>query len=292
MTLRKAKHVYTEVRKNWRDKYWWSNRIMQYLVQRYYQKFPKKGPFIMDIDWDNLIILDACRYDTFCEVAGNSSYIISMGSSTGEFLEENFAGHKFTNTVYVTANPNVARYGKSFHKVIPVYKHEWNEEMGTVLPQAVVDFSLNTEDEYPDKRLIIHFVQPHWPYIKDPEINQYGRRICERDLPYTILVEAVKHMGLERVYEAYKRNLEVVLPYAFELVEKLRGKTVITSDHGEAFNDWAFPFPIKILGHYSFVHIPALVKIPWLEYNNKERKKIVQDNEKQRIRRAIRKVIK
>ena len=86
----KIKHIYSEVKKNWRDKNWWKGRVVYYLVGGYYRKLaPNKGTFVMNEDWDNLIILDACRYDLFNAVAGiNSDYIISRGSDTAEFLRE------------------------------------------------------------------------------------------------------------------------------------------------------------------------------------------------------------
>lgn len=55
----------------------------------------------MDADWDNLLILDSCRYDLFSEVAvedglkGELTTFRSRGSSSSEFLKENFAGRTY-----------------------------------------------------------------------------------------------------------------------------------------------------------------------------------------------------
>lgn len=59
-------------------------------------------------DWDNLVLLDACRYDQFERlntISGVLENRISQGSSTFEFLTENIAGKKSHDTVYVTSNP-------------------------------------------------------------------------------------------------------------------------------------------------------------------------------------------
>ncbi len=41
-------------------------------------------------DWDNLIVLDACRHDLYEEVNGETDHRITLGSRTMEFLEKNF----------------------------------------------------------------------------------------------------------------------------------------------------------------------------------------------------------
>ena len=70
--------------------------------------------------FDNLIILDACRYDLFeaeiknFNIKGKLEYRISRGSNTGYFLRENFE-HKdlqpiLKEIIYITANPLVNVY--------------------------------------------------------------------------------------------------------------------------------------------------------------------------------------
>ena len=154
------------------------NQIKTYvgrnIINKYWErKYPrKKIVSVMEEDWDNLIILDACRYDTFKEVYGECDYRYSKGSSTIEFLRKNFFGMRFLNTVYVTANPFVNRFSQSFYKVISVWKDGWNYDLGTVLPDVMVEYALEAENQYPDKRLIIHFIQPHYPYIGDLKLTK------------------------------------------------------------------------------------------------------------------------
>ena len=72
-----------------------------------YQNGP--GIDVMKEDWDNLIILDACRYDYFKEkqknIRGELESVVSRGAHSSEFIEKNFLGRKLHDTIYVTANP-------------------------------------------------------------------------------------------------------------------------------------------------------------------------------------------
>jgi hypothetical protein len=48
------------------------------------------------------------------------------------------------------------------------------------------------------------------------------------------------------------------------IVKMLDGITVITSDHGEAWGEFALPFTIPVYGHPSFIRIPSIREVPWL----------------------------
>lgn len=257
----------------------------------------------MEEDWDNLIILDACRYDLFVEVTGSEAdYIISRGSSTAEFLKENIAGHRYADTVVVTANPIVSRLVKNnFHKVLPVWKAAWDYELNTVLPQTMVKYALETERKYPDKRLIIWFVQPHYPFIENPEIypsgikrasevTEFNRSNIRASNPWKEVARG--NLEIDKVWQAYKRNLQIVIPYAFGLARQLKGKTVITSDHGDTFECLRFPLPVRIAGHPFGIHIPSLIRVPWLVFKGKETKEIRKGlpPERERIKGRLRKL--
>jgi hypothetical protein len=55
------------------------------------------GINVLEEDWDNLVILDACRYDLFKQVndiSGDLQKRQSQASMTAEFLNRNFAGKR------------------------------------------------------------------------------------------------------------------------------------------------------------------------------------------------------
>ena len=282
-----GKRICKQIRKNWKDISWWKRVPAHWLIHNFYygRVISNKGRRVMEEDWDNLIILDACRYDLFLEVTGSEAdYIISRGSSTAEFLKENIAGHKYADTVVVTANPIVSRMVKNnFHKILPVWKAAWDYELNTVLPQTMIQYALESERKYPDKRLIVWFIQPHYPFIENPEIypsgmkralevTKFNRSNIRASNPWKEV--AMGNLEIDKVWQAYKRNLQIVIPYAFELARQLKGKTVITADHGETFERLRFPLPVRVAGHPHRTHILSLVKVPWLVFESQERKEI------------------
>jgi len=143
----------------------------------------------MDEKWDILIVLDACRYDFFsCMykkfLLGNLEEVKSLGSSTLEWLVKSFRKY-YKDVVYFSANPYINSFAdvkiglwkwsarKHFYKIIDVWKFGWDNFFGTVPPWEVNKVVLNSKDRYAGKRLIIHFLQPHEPYLY-PSINPIG----------------------------------------------------------------------------------------------------------------------
>lgn len=88
---------------------------------------------VMNEDWDNLIILDGCRYDVFeetCSMEGQLQPAISPASCTREWLGENFP-EEYPDTVYVSANPQTQIHGVEdrFFKSIRIWDECWDEEL-------------------------------------------------------------------------------------------------------------------------------------------------------------------
>ncbi|WP_123620077.1 hypothetical protein [Halorubrum sp. CSM-61] len=238
------------------------------------------GIKVMEEDWDNLIILDACRYDLFEEVNtidGELTSVISSDSSTSGFLKHNFADEHFPDTVYIAANPQVQRHeiGSQFHDCIRLWETEWREELDTVPPESVTDAAIEAQNKYPNKRLIIHYVQPHYPFI-----GETGQDIDHRSVTGDGIIEGghevhsvwdlLESGSLEQelVWKAYRENLELALPQVDHLLGELRGKSVVTSDHGNAFGEFG------VFGHPGGVYTNSLVKVPWLVTESNSRPKI------------------
>jgi hypothetical protein len=148
----------------------------QRLYNLYWESKHGKGTPVMEKDWDNLIVLDACRYDTLVDLNPFSQPVkqrVSLGANTTEFCRRNFGGTQYHDTVYITANPKglkidiPGRYGdhqRTFHATVSLLD-EWDSDTHTVMPEDVTRRALELQEEFPDKRLIIHFVQPHLPYL-------------------------------------------------------------------------------------------------------------------------------
>jgi len=133
---------------------------------------------IMDRAWDWLIILDACRYDMFERIGaefldtGSLEMIASVGTCTSEWRDKTFTG-AYPDLVYVSANPYIGSRpcidgfdgGRRFFKVVDVWRDGWDHERGTVRPETVNEWALRAIATYPGKRFIIHYLQPHAPYL-------------------------------------------------------------------------------------------------------------------------------
>jgi len=260
------------------------SRVNNFLYRRIMVRFLRG---IMEEDWDNLIILDSCRYDVFKETVrwdGKCKYKISKGSCTRQFLLNNFSNGVFLDTVYITANPHVDKFvSKSFYHVISVWRNHWDEKLGTVKPEDVVKESIKVLNEFKDKRIIIHFVQPHYPYLGEKGITYNhlfrgitGKGIFDQEKNKPVVYELIKNkfISKEEIIEIYRENLEIVLEQVELLLPHLQGKTVVTSDHGESFGGRGFPFPVKIYGHPCGTFCWDLIKVPWFEIYKGARKTI------------------
>jgi len=144
-------------------------------------------------DWDVLIILDACRYDFFEEeyakyLNGELKEVKSPASDTPTWLLETFPD--YYRLRYISANPFVNSYGLSlkeklreglvvekmrddwyggntFREVIDAWDWAWSEELGLIDP-----FKIAQNYEFSGGREIIHFAQPHAPYVGIPLHNR------------------------------------------------------------------------------------------------------------------------
>jgi hypothetical protein len=290
------RHAVSEIRRHGLDRTWWRKRFLTRVVSRYFTGVgrPVNDPVTTE-DWDNLVILDACRYDLFAEVFEESPLpgILekrrTVQSGTPGFLSETFAGEEFHDVVYVTGNPYVDTDlpKDTFHAVESVWKDDWDKDLQTIHPDTMAELTLEAAERYPDKRIISHFLQPHTPFVGEVTLGQREtfairqKALGDEDArtrhrtPFELLdAGEVSH---ERVWEAYRSNLEFAWSAVNRLLAELPGLTAVTSDHGNAMGERAWPFPIRVYGHPLGVLIPALTDVPWLTNTNGSRKKITSE---------------
>ncbi|MDX1747889.1 MAG: hypothetical protein R3324_18300, partial [Halobacteriales archaeon] len=200
-----------------------------------------------------------------------------------EFIAGNFHGRDLSDTVYVTASPILYRglgqkYEVRFHDRIDVWAEDgWDEEYKTVLPETMTAYALEAAERYPNKRLVVHYIQPHYPFIgfqefTDP-VTVPDPAVIESDI-WMLLMTGSLDVSRDRVWEAYRSNLDRAMPHIESLLENLTGKVVVTADHGNMVGERARPIPIREWGHPPGVYTPELVTVPWLEYEAGPRKSI------------------
>jgi hypothetical protein len=240
-------------------------------------------------DWDNLLILDACRYDMFEEINhlnGNLKKVTSPGSESWEFLSHCFDGRELHDTIYITANPHAEKLMQgTFFAIFNLLNDAWDTNLETVPPGAVVEETKRVADTYPDKKLIIHFMQPHFPFIGDQgkEINHSGINPAAADDGADWDANNVwsqlryGRADRDRAWTAYCENLELVFPHVERLATYLSGKTVVTSDHGNMVGERTGPLPVRAFGHLRGLRAPELNDVPWLELPYEQRRKVTSD---------------
>ncbi|MFB6187503.1 MAG: hypothetical protein ABEI86_11645, partial [Halobacteriaceae archaeon] len=219
-------------------------------------------------DWDNLIILDACRHDLYEELTDREvEQRVSLGSTTTEYIERTFSEGDFSDVVYISANPFFS--DKFLEKLIggsdvfaakfDVFNNSWDVEEGTVMPEDVAEAAKTAKKLFPEKKLIIHFIQPHYPFIgfEDEGFDESSKWLDDNSKNSVWDRAELGELGKEEVWTAYKGNLEKVLPYAEDLVEDLKGKTIITSDHGNLVGENG------LYGHPGRTDLKPLREVPW-----------------------------
>ena len=304
------RYAVDELHANYDDPVWRRKRLADRVVRPVHARWHgTNGLDIPAADWDVLVVLDGCRADLFeagaldagsgLDGADGGEWgdhgsvpsgpdpfdayrrVTARGSATPEWLSGNFAEGAFGDTVYVSANPYVARVcGDAFHEVRAVWESAFDADVGTVRPEAVAAAARAADDAYPDKRLIIHFMQTHYPFLGHPNLQFAGidadQVLGERDAvagephdPWEAL--ALGRIDRRRLRRAYADNLVAVLPDALSLASELRGRAVVTADHGNLLGERAWPVPAKLYGHPVGVRTPALVEVPWAVVDGERR---------------------
>jgi hypothetical protein len=245
------------------------------------------GINVFDEDWDNLLILDAFRYDTFAEligeyhIEGRLESRISGGAATPEFLRANVDGRDLRDTVYVTATTMLYREGPLTDELdIDLFEIEdvWQDTIDygefAVAPETMSDRAFGVLDRHPGKRLVVHYLQPHIPFIGETgqeKLAEAGEEV------WNLAMEGKLGHGDDDLWEAYLENARIVLEEVASVVDELDGKTVVTADHGQMLGDRAGPVPIKEYGHPLGLYTEELVKVPWFVCDHDERRETVAD---------------
>lgn len=242
------------------------------ILRRLYALLPHDGITIVDEKWDHLVVLDACRYDYYERLTtfeGTPEKRTSSASSTSEWLKTNFTEY-YDDIVYVSANPRISdeevdgfRGTDHFHDVINVWRTDWDEDLNTVEPDDVTDAAIEAREQYPDKRLVVHYIQPHAPWIGETKLQDRETTIA--DPTPTEWIETGKTWGTmlnegipeDQVRQAYADNVELVVQAVERLLAALEGRVVVTSDHGECFGE---KFLIE---HPPGIYVDELVEVPW-----------------------------
>jgi hypothetical protein len=266
------------------------NEEVKYIYEKFkfrskYRDRKSKNP--LKQDYDNLIILDACRYDMLREFTpfdNDVEYRILKSSNSIEFSENYINGNKFFDTVLVSANPYTTQAGAGSFSECYSPKFEkpnyWSKYFD---PEAVYELSLEAYQEHTDKKMVVHFMQPHAPYygekaelLRDKlkkdgyKFFSWNKHISPNNNEYVLanLLDAAQEKLITKddLKEVYVENLSIALNYVKKLNEYIDGKTIVTADHGELLK-WR-------VGHGPNMDVEGLKKVPWQVLGHDDRRDV------------------
>ncbi len=276
----------------------------------------------VESEWDYCLVLDACRYDLFNEVYdeyldGTLTKQTSPGSSTPEWAYRTFTGQH--DIAYFSGNPfinslgiplNELKWGAScdyewtatdhLRDVIDVWQEGWDDELGTVPPDSLVN-AWRTHADVAERaeRTVLHYMQPHAPYLargKGRKLKRIQEGISEQGTGDTEPSGGMLASIGDRVRPTVERHLE-----GSELAQKAglwleldptdvvsngtRGAALELYEQNlrivlEAVAEVVPELDGKVVvtadhgeafgedgvwEHHIETHIPPLVEVPWLE---------------------------
>jgi len=230
------------------------------------------GEHVFERDWDVLVLLDGCRVDLMAEVADDHAFLDhpgtlhSVGSSSVQWLERTFDdahSEALRDTVYVTGNPFSKQVltDDDLLALDEVWRYAWDADAGTIPAGPITDRAIAAGREHDYDRLIVHYMQPHFPSIPDPLSDGMNESTLGDgegwDMPWHMLRRG--ELDEETVWASYRANLEYVLDDVATLLSNLDAETVaISADHANGKGEYG------VYGHPK-VPIEALREVPWYE---------------------------
>lgn len=268
------------------------------------------GRSIWAREWDVLIVLDACRTDLWRDVApeydlpeGDTAW--SNASCSIDWYRRNFT--QMPERVadeqvgVVTANPfadHGAEHAKSadlrdvpLAHFRPLYETEWGQvetdpPIETVPPERVTDHAIDAwrrRDELGIDRLVVHYMQPHEPFIErpewsyqDPDDNPVLKNLVTDGYeagtsPWQAMIDSGE-VSVDEFWPVYQANLRWVLDdVTARLLCNLDADAVISADHGNGLGEWGeWHHPPGAIG-------PAVRRVPWVRVRATDEETIQPD---------------
>lgn len=241
--------------------------LYQGIFWRFVSRMYEGGDNVYSHDWDVLVILDACRVDLLEEVAAEYEFLTdirsvqSVGSNSEEWLEKTFTPRlrwQTRRTACVTANPfSDSRLNETdFCALDEVWRYAWDDDLGTVPPQPVSDAAIAHWRTDECERMIVHYMQPHFPSIPRQELGVGTPGKAE---PYVWEELRKGRLSEADAWDAYRENLRYVLDHVKLVVRSIDAERVaISADHANSFGSWG------LYGHPR-APIKAIRTVPWCE---------------------------
>lgn len=230
------------------------------------------GTPVWEYDWDVLVVLDACRVDLMRQVAGeygflggpgNVDTVWSVGSKSNEWMARTFTAEyrdEVERSAYVTGNPYTAKVDFEVEPAVldEVWRDAWSDEHDTVLPRPLTDRAIATWRDRDVDRMIVHYMQPHVPFVEHPDLGSYGTPDDFGRGFGDVWALAGDEIPFDRIWPAYRDNLRFVLDDLPLLLSSVDADVVVSADHGNALGEFG------LTGHGAEVLLPCVRRVPWV----------------------------
>jgi hypothetical protein len=230
-----------------------------------------KGENIYEKEWDILILLDCARVDMMEEVADDYQFLTqiedhpTLGTSSVEWMQTTFTGEytkEMGNTVYITANPNSDEClsSRGFQHLEEVWRDGWDSDIGTIPARSVTDRAIAFHRELNPQRMIIHYMQPHPPFVprSDIEVTDVSKPDMEKEKMNVAELHNDAGYTFDQLWEAHMQNLEYVLNDVELLLSNIDAdRVIISADHGQALGESG------VWGHPRSISLDVVRRVPW-----------------------------
>ena len=248
---------------------------------------PSQTELIQKKDWDILIILDACRFDAYIaskapKLGGRIYHTWSPASITPHWVMRTWLNDRWNDVIYISANVFINKSlgpKKHLHRlfiyslkdqfmdIVEVWRKGTDRRLHTVPPWNVyrayktarLKMKLRKMELGRDYKMVIHFMQPHTPFITqeklntliyklDDEIKKMGLGLGFEYLYIPYMRKYLRKKDVDKIlWNGYMNNLNLALSYVEKIVKENRGKKIIvTSDHGEMMGEYNLYFHFNI----------------------------------------------
>lgn len=228
-----------------------------------------------------LIVLDAGRHDYLTpmlrsEFTGPVTPTFSAARSTFEWISTVWDGDHgdvtyLSGMVPVTddtadiSNEDFRRryHGEDFidslGEIVKLWETDWDDTLATVPPEAITSAALDYLDR---DKLVVHYNQPHSPYIGIPKLLGHSNTPSAKPNAYRPNDEPIwqrvraGEVSDHELRLAYVGNAARAIAALEPLVRAAERPVAITADHGEALGEW---------GMYTHDHAPHPKRrvVPW-----------------------------
>lgn len=197
---------------------------------------------------------DTIQNTAYLSANGSSNEILAKKSPANRTLDESHTAYKLLAKHNTVDLENLGRHENIWKYKGKIETDGGNSQNTATPPRFVTERAIDVSRNYDYERLIIHYHQPHTPYI--------ANAIKENRELYDYEENPIKYISktgdFQTVWERYLDELRYVLDDVEILIKNLDAeRLVISADHGEALDVW------RGLHSIGSIH-PKVRYVPWI----------------------------